>query len=848
MKSRLIESRSLHVFFVTAGALLLLLALLQLPIGIFIQYTRPGLPWFPVENVAEGIRIVPVVSVDGEPDPRFQASDVITRINDMRLDSAHFDAQEWTDMLADLRIGDTLRVSLLRGGEVHRLPVILDESMNEVRGKHMSLATLVINNVSPVILMLIGYVVLLRRPRQRQAVLFFLTLSIYAVYMLSATAVSQYMPWWKMLGEWRGMVAEVTFMFFLPMLLHFLIVFPEEWFLKQRPRLRLLLVYLPFILLFVLGLLLSRYQIAEDLRPYALVMDGAYVFSPLLGLALLAGSRRRARAPLTLRVIRVVKAGMWAFSIGFILLVVLNHLYVYYDTLLPLAVELRLVSLLMVTLALPVSFWYALLRYGFLDVHILFKRTTLYAVLSGAIILTFVVLFTFLDASITEFTTIDSLLVSVIVTSVIAIFMGLAKGRIEEFLDRRFFQEEFQRREALRRLSREMLNMLEREEIIRALAGRLRDILQVSFVSVIEWSGDGIRGVLAGDVPPEGTLEALREQPALFASVEKGTVLNLNTIPGGDALPGLNAFFCISAEDGTRVCILLGKKSSGRTLGTEELVELGGVAEHAALGWKNATLAEALREKERIKQDVLIAQHIQTAMLPAGTPDHPMFDLAALSLPAREVGGDFYDYLEFPEGQLGLVVGDVSDKGVSAAMIMASAISTLRFAAEGSESPRQILESANRRLFRDTYRQMFAAVCLVMLDEQTLEMRFTNAGLPKPLLVRNGEAFLIEWSENGSHYPLGMVEDTDYHEELLQLQEEDVLVLYTDGIIEGTNAAGEEYGIRRLRDTVSATASQSAQDILFQIITEAQNHHGGSDQGDDVTLMVLRVRPMAAGM
>ena len=842
MKSRLMESRAIYTIFVVMGALLLLLALLQLPIGIFIQYTRPGLPWFPVETVTEGIRIVPVVSVDGEPDPRFQASDIMTRVDDMQLDSAHFDGERWTKFLAEIHIGDTLTIHLQRADAQLRFPVILDKSMNQIRGKSMSLATLVINNISPVILMLIGYVVLLRRPRQRQAALFFLTLTIYAVYMLSATQVSQYMPWWKLIGGGREVVAEVTFMLFLPMLLHFLVVFPEEWFMKERPRLRLLILYAPFLLLILIGYLLVEYSLVENMLPFTMVMDGTYIIAPLLGLLLLRGSAKRAMAPLTLRVIRVVRAGMWTFSIGFIFLIVVNHLYVNYDTLLPGAIELRMLSLLLVTLALPVSFWYALLRYGFLDIHILFKRTTLYAILSAIIVLSFIVLFAFLDAAIDEFTTIDTLLVSVIVTAVIAIFVGLAKAHVEQLLDRVFFFDEFQRRNALRALSRDLLNMLERDTIVKTLAERLPEILQTGFLSVIEWSSVGVRRTLAGDQLPDVTAAALSELPGLFSSVEKGTLLNINALPGGGALLGLNAFFCISAEDGHRVCVLIGKKSSGRVLGNEELAELQSVAEHAVLGWKNATLSEALREKERIKQDVLIAQHIQTAMLPSQTPEHERFDIAALSLPAREVGGDFYDYIEFRDGQLGLVVGDVSDKGVSAGMIMASAISTLRFAAEVEDSPRRILESANRRLFRDTYRQMFAAVCFAMIDDRTLEMRFTNAGLPKPLLVRNGEAFLIEWSENGTHFPLGMLEETEYHEESLQLQEEDVLVLYTDGVIESAGADGEEFGIRRLRDTVRATASQSAQDILFQIITAAQEHSGGADLSDDVTMVVLRIR------
>jgi sigma-B regulation protein RsbU (phosphoserine phosphatase) len=843
MKSRLIESQALHLLFVTAGALMLVISLLQLPIGLFIQYTRPGLPWFPVENVAEGIRIVPVVSVDGEPDARFQANDILIRVNGIQLDSMHFDGERWTRFLTDIHIGDTLRITLLRAGTRSGFSVILDESMNQVRGKGMSLVTLVINNISPVILLMIGYVVLLRRPRQRQSALFFLMLSTYAMYMLSATAVSQHMPWWNALGEWRGLVAEISFMLFLPLLLHFLLVFPEEWFMKERLGRRLLIVYFPYFALAISGFIIQEYSLLRDFRIFATVADAVYVLTPILGLFILRGSRKRSTAPLTLRMIRVVRLGMLAFTFGFILLIMVNHLYVFYDILVPGAIWLRVASLLLITLALPVGFWYALLRYGFLDVHILFKRTTLYAILSTMIVLVFVILFTFLDASIEEFSTIDTLLVSVIVTAVIAIFIGLAKDSLEEMLNRRLFHEEYQRREALRELSRSLLNILEPRTIIQSLADELRRILQLEFVSVVEWGNAGIRRTLGGDTLPDDMISVLGNQPIIINSVEKGIVLNINTLPGGSMLQPLNAFFCVSSENGHRVCVLLGKKSNGRTLSNEELTELQSVAEHAMLGWKNAALSEELREKERIKQDVIIAQHIQTAMLPSRTPESEVFDIAALSLPAREVGGDFYDYLLFSDGRLGLVVGDVSDKGVSAAMIMASTISTLRFAAEVEDSPRTILEAANRRLFRDTYRQMFAAVCFAMLDEHTMEMRFTNAGLPKPLLVRDDEAFLIEWSENGSHYPLGMVQETEYHEESLQLQPGDVLVLYTDGIVESTNATDEEFGIRRLRDTVRANATHSAQDILFQIITESREHHRDADQDDDVTMMVLRVRP-----
>jgi hypothetical protein len=108
MKGRFIESRFVHLILVVAGGLLLLVALVQLPAGMVVQYTQPSLPWFPVEYMPEGMRIVPVVSREGEPDPQFESSDIITRINDMHLDSAHLDAAALQEMIAGFRIGDTV--------------------------------------------------------------------------------------------------------------------------------------------------------------------------------------------------------------------------------------------------------------------------------------------------------------------------------------------------------------------------------------------------------------------------------------------------------------------------------------------------------------------------------------------------------------------------------------------------------------------------------------------------------------------------------------------------------------------------------------------------------------------
>ena len=182
-----------------------------------------------------------------------------------------------------------------------------------------------------------------------------------------------------------------------------------------------------------------------------------------------------------------------------------------------------------------------------------------------------------------------------------------------------------------------------------------------------------------------------------------------------------------------------------------------------------------------------------------------------------------------------------ADKGVSAAMVMASSISTIRFAAEQETSPRAILSRANNRLFVDTRRHMFVAAFLGVIDPDGGSIVFTNAGLPKPLLHRDGDSYLIDWSENGQHLPLGARAATEFHEQELPLEAGDILVLYTDGVIEGSNVHDEEFGVKRLRDAVRGAADRPSADIRAHICDEIHAFTGRADLSDDLTLVVVKV-------
>jgi sigma-B regulation protein RsbU (phosphoserine phosphatase) len=184
----------------------------------------------------------------------------------------------------------------------------------------------------------------------------------------------------------------------------------------------------------------------------------------------------------------------------------------------------------------------------------------------------------------------------------------------------------------------------------------------------------------------------------------------------------------------------------------------------------------------------------------------------------------------------------VSDKGISAAMVMASTISTLRYAAENEDEPRSILEAANRRIYRDTSSSMFVAVCIALLDEEAMTMSFTNAGLPMPLLLRDEAVYQIAWSDPEGHLALGVLPDTRYHQDTLELRRGDVIVLYSDGLEEILDNGDAGHGLTMLKRYVLEASDATADETLRRIISAILPDDKQGCIDDDMTILVCRVR------
>jgi predicted ester cyclase len=282
-----------------------------------------------------------------------------------------------------------------------------------------------------------------------------------------------------------------------------------------------------------------------------------------------------------------------------------------------------------------------------------------------------------------------------------------------------------------------------------------------------------------------------------------------------------------------------GRELTNRAIVIHRIVE-GKIAEEWGMGTLGAKLRglrleQEIRERQRVEQELQVARSIQRASLPKEVPDLEGWRISPFYQPAREVGGDFYDFLELIDGRLGLVVGDATGKGVPAALVMASARSMLRAVAKASASPGDVLSRVNDALVTDIPPNMFVTCFYTILDPESGSLTYANAGHDLPYLHRNDGA--EELRARGM--PLGLMPGTGYEVKESTLGAGDSALLYSDGLVEAHDAKGEMFGFPRLRALVAEHPEERS---LGEFLLEELNSFVGEgwEQEDDITLLTLK--------
>jgi serine phosphatase RsbU (regulator of sigma subunit) len=245
-----------------------------------------------------------------------------------------------------------------------------------------------------------------------------------------------------------------------------------------------------------------------------------------------------------------------------------------------------------------------------------------------------------------------------------------------------------------------------------------------------------------------------------------------------------------------------------------------------------------LRQQEAMARELEIAREVQRELLPRSFPSIPGLDLAGACHPAIGVGGDYYDFLPFAEDRLGLVIADVSGKGIPAALLMAGLQASVRSLAVPSLSPCEINRRLNQMLYRSTSSARYATLFLGYYDVRRSVLSYSNAGHYPPLHLGADGATRLE----ADGIPIGLMQEATYGEGQRQLESGDLLALYTDGIIEAPNAHGEEFGEARLLEVLTSYRRRDLNEIILSVFEQLSQWTGGGPPHDDATIVLVRAR------
>jgi phosphoserine phosphatase RsbU/P len=433
--------------------------------------------------------------------------------------------------------------------------------------------------------------------------------------------------------------------------------------------------------------------------------------------------------------------------------------------------------------------------------------------------------------------------------------------RVRTWVDRRFFRETYNAEQVLTELSEQVRSMVEPKSLLETVAARISETLHVPQVAVLLGGGGPYRPAYAmgyGDLssvafpPGTGTVKVLQaeKEPARVYFNDRESWLYRDDAVTAEERHKLAALqsellLPLAVRDKLLGFISLGPKKSEEPYTGSDVRLLKSVAAQTGLALENANLmreiASEVAQRERLNREVEIAREVQERLFPQKLPAIAGLDYAGHCRPALGVGGDYYDFLALPQGHLGVAIGDVSGKGIAAALMMASLQASLR--GEATRAPENLASAVgnvNRLVYEASAENRYATFFYGQYDPASRRFDYVNAGHNPPMLFHcsTGQWMVTRLDIGGT--VVGLLETYPYQQGAVSLAAGDILVAYTDGISEAMNSADEEWGEARMTETVEACGGLTAREVLDRIFKDADAFVAGAKQHDDMTLVVLR--------
>jgi sigma-B regulation protein RsbU (phosphoserine phosphatase) len=660
---------------------------------------------------------------------------------------------------------------------------------------------------------------------------------------------------------------------FFPALLYFSAIFPEPQPIYNQHKRLLQLAFLPhvFHLLMVLlladpdrvlGLLNFESQIPIIGQLLQVVLSLLRIITTFLGFLLLFHTRffsvinlfylvvaiyllysgyRRIENPRLRQQVRLVIQGilgaMGLYVIGFLVPDILS-------TRMPSSMrDLMAMGALVVG---PGTIAWAIVRYQFLDIGLIARRSLVYSITTAIVVGGYLLVVTELGSAIRSIIGQDLQMLNILIIIVMLLFFQPIYNQVDDFVRRIFIRTRADYSHLVESFSREILAIFQADKLASTVSDTLRremfiETVEISFSDIegrFQIAASGGQGKTAFAIEPAVSRYLLTKRKPAFAEEFSGHALDGHL--GAEIIArGFQISVPLVRQERLAGLLLLSAKVAGFRYSSEDFTFLTILGNQIVVAMENAELYSETLEKQRLEEELAVAKQIQTGLLPKVLPASPKFEFATYIEPSRQVGGDYYDFIQTGNGRLGIVIADASGKGVPAALLIARMQAIIQSEARFGKNVSEIMTAVNQFISQSNSPDRFATCFYGELDEATMKLYYCNAGHNYPLLVKDKGR--IHQLDIGGLL-LGAFPNAVYECGEVEFTPGDLLVMYTDGLSEMMDAEEQEYGEKRIIEHAIKYSHQPVEAICTKMINSVKQFGAGPNEIDDMTLVVVKAR------
>lgn len=562
----------------------------------------------------------------------------------------------------------------------------------------------------------------------------------------------------------------------------------------------------------------------------------------LAGLVVFARRALRRDRPIRRTKMLVVLAGLAAGLLPFLAAMVLVNIV-------PDTAEGPWPTMALSLVLVPVSFGLAILRYGALDAAFVVRVSLIYGLLTLLLVAAFFLVVVGLGTLLSRVFAVSAYPLLLIIAAGSSLAVQPLRRLVQDWIDHALYPARRVHRRTVAGLGDELAGLIELDDVVAALGGRLCELYRPDTFSVQLSPGPGVDFAApdgSGGLRADSTLVQLlgRLRRPVFTEEAEDLLFTEDVDASSLALlTRLGAVLLVPLVSGNRLVgfLCFGAKGGGALYTQEDLANLRGLALQVGSIIESRRLYRDVLEQERLEAELAVARDIQARLLPTAPLVTPAYAVAGRNVPCRAVGGDYFDYFLRENGHLALAIADVAGKGVPAALLMTTVCTVFRREAEGGDPPAAVVRRVNARVGERITPGRFVSFFFADLDPGGGLLSYCNAGMDPPVLLRPGSGHHQRLRKGGP--VLGAAPDHPYREGALRLAAGDRLFLHTDGLTDERNPAGEFFDVERLLVAVEADLEAEPDELLGRVFA-AVDAFGGGSESDDKTAILLSIKEL----